>query len=113
MVKAYLTLAVLVAVTATAHAAEGRYPQAPAATSVTAAAELPMTDAEVRKIDVKAGKLTLRHQRLENLDMAPMTMVFGVQDPAWLSTLKVGDKVRVAVERVDGTLTVVALEPAK
>jgi Cu/Ag efflux protein CusF len=42
-----------------------------------------------------------------------MTMVFGVRDPTWLSTLKVGDKVRIAVERVDGVLTVVALEPAK
>jgi Cu/Ag efflux protein CusF len=111
--KAYLTMAVLVAVAATTHAAGGRDPQTPAAAIVTAAAEVPMTDAEVRKIDVKTGKLTLRHERLENLDMAPMTMVFGVRDPAWLSTLKVGDKVRIAVERVDGVLTVVALEPAK
>ena len=72
---------------------------------------LPMADAEVRKIDAKAGKVTLRHGRLENLDMAPMTMVFGVKDPAWLSTLKVGDKVRIAVDRVNGALTVVELQP--
>jgi Cu/Ag efflux protein CusF len=84
-----------------------------AAAAAPAAAALPMADAEVRKVDAQAGKLTLRHERLENVNMAPMTMVFGVKDPAWLQTLKVGDKVRVAVDRVNGALTVVALEPAK
>lgn len=111
--KTYLTVAVLTAVAAISHAGESEQTREPAEVRTTAGAEMPMTDAEVRKIDVRTGKLTLRHERLENLDMAPMTMVFGVQDPAWLSTLKVGDKVRIAVERLDGVLTVVALEPAK
>ena len=72
-----------------------------------------MVDAEVRRIDAAGKKLTLKHGPLTNLDMGAMTMAFAVKDPAWLQTLKVGDKVRVAVDRVDGTLTVVALEPAK
>lgn len=109
--RGYLTMAVLVAVAATSHAGESSQARQPQVRT-TAAAQLKMTDAVVRKIDVRTGKLTVRHERLENLGMAPMTMVFGVQEPAWLSRLKVGDKVRIAVERVDGVLTVVALEPA-
>jgi Cu/Ag efflux protein CusF len=109
----------LLMVATSAYAAESTAPHShdhhatPAATGSKLKAVLPMTDAEVRKVDAKAGKLTLRHGRLENLDMAPMTMVFGVKDPAWLVTLKAGDKMRVAVDRVNGTLTVVALEPAR
>lgn len=83
------------------------------AATAASAAELPWADAEVRKVDAKAGKLTVRHGRLENLDMAPMTMVFAVKDPAWLQSVKPGDKLRIAVDRVNGVLTVVKLEPAK
>jgi Cu/Ag efflux protein CusF len=77
-----------------------------------ATAAAPMVDAEVRRVDAAAGKLTLRHGPLPNLDMGAMTMAFAVKDAAWLKTAKVGDKVRVAVERVNGTLTIVALEAA-
>ncbi|MCC7327299.1 MAG: copper-binding protein [Burkholderiales bacterium] len=68
-----------------------------------------MSEGEVRKVDSAAGKLTLRHGPLENLDMPEMTMVFRVKDPAWLAQVKVGDKVRFVAERVDGKLTVTAL----
>lgn len=77
-----------------------------------ATAAVPMVDAEVRRVDAAAGKLTLKHGPLPNLNMGAMTMVFAVKDAAWLKTAKVGDKVRVAVDRVNGTLTVVALEAA-
>ena len=33
------------------------------------------TEAEVRKVDREAGKITLRHGEIKNLDMPPMTMV--------------------------------------
>ncbi len=72
-----------------------------------------MSEGEVRKVDSTAGKLTLRHGPLTNMDMPPMTMVFRVKDPAWLTQLKVGDKVRFVAERVDGNLTVTALEPER
>ncbi len=72
-----------------------------------------MSEGEVRKVDSTAGKLTLRHGPLMNMDMPPMTMVFRVKDPAWLTQLKVGDKVRFVAERVDGNLTVTALEPER
>jgi Cu/Ag efflux protein CusF len=49
---------------------------------------------EVRKIDKEAGKLTLRHGKIENLDMPPMTMVFRVNDKSMLDKIKVGDNVK-------------------
>lgn len=77
-----------------------------------ATAAVPMVDAEVRRVDAAGGKLTLKHGPLPNLNMGAMTMAFAVKDAEWLKTAKVGDKVRVAVDRVNGTLTVVALEAA-
>ena len=59
------------------------------------------------------GKLTLRHGPIANLEMPGMTMVFKVADPAMLDGLKEGDKVRFAADRVDGAITVTALQPAK
>ena len=37
---------------------------------------------EVIKIDKSAGKITLKHGPIKNLDMDSMTMVFRVADPA-------------------------------
>jgi Cu/Ag efflux protein CusF len=73
---------------------------------------LPMVDAEVRKVDSDAQKLTLRHAEIPNVDMAAMTMVFRVRDPALLQQVKAGDRVRVTVDRIDGALTVMSVEPA-
>jgi Cu/Ag efflux protein CusF len=70
-----------------------------------------MSDGEVRKVDKEAGKLTLRHGRIENLDMPSMTMVFHVADPSMLEGLKEGDKIRFAADRVNGALTVLRWEP--
>ncbi len=70
-----------------------------------------MSDGEVRKVDKEAGTLTLRHGRIENLDMPGMTMVFRVADPSMLETLKEGDKIRFAADRLNGALTVIRWEP--
>ena len=77
-----------------------------------AQAPLPVVDAEVRKIDTEQQKITLRHGEIANLDMAPMTMVFRVKEPALLQKLKPGDKVRFTADKVDGALTVMTIEPA-
>ncbi len=45
---------------------------------------VPQTEGEVRKVDAAAQKLTVKHGRIENLGMSPMTMVFRVKDPAFL-----------------------------
>lgn len=72
-----------------------------------------LTDAEVRKVDKEAGKLTLRHGPIENLEMPGMTMVFHVKDASMLEKVKPGDKVRFAVEKVKGNFTVTRIEAVK
>ena len=53
-----------------------------------------MSDGEVRKVDKDAGKITLKHGEIKNIQMPPMTMVFRVKDQAMLGQVKQGDKVR-------------------
>jgi Cu(I)/Ag(I) efflux system protein CusF len=72
-----------------------------------------MTEAEVRKVDVDAKKITLKHGPIKNLDMPGMTMVFQVKDAAMLDKVKAGDKVRFSAEQQQGTLVVTAIEAAK
>ena len=72
-----------------------------------------LTEAEVRKVDKEAGKVTLKHGAIPNLGMTPMTMVFRVKDPAMLEKLKAGDKVRFRADRIEGAYTVVELVTAK
>jgi Cu/Ag efflux protein CusF len=85
-----------------------------ALTITTAAlADMPKADGEVRKIDLGAKKITLKHGEIRNLDMPPMTMVFQVKDPAMLQTVKVGDKVKFTVENANGAMTVLTMEPIR
>jgi len=72
-----------------------------------------VVDGEVQKIDAPAGKITLKHGPIKNLDMDGMTMVFRLKDPGMLKGLKVGDKVKFEAERVDGQITIIKLEKAK
>ncbi len=74
---------------------------------------LPPTAAEVRKVDLEAKKITLKHEEIKNLDMPPMTMVFQVKDPVMLTHVKAGDKVTFTVDKVNGSYTVMSLEAAK
>lgn len=67
------------------------------------------TNGDVTKVDQAAGKITLRHEPIKNLDMDSMTMVFRVADPAWLKTIKPGDRVKFEAERVDGQITVTSI----
>ena len=73
----------------------------------------PMASGEVRKIDKEQGKVTLKHGPIASLDMPGMTMVFKVADLKMLDTLKQGDKVKFAADKVDGAITVTAIEVAK
>ena len=77
----------------------------------TAAAE--MTDGEVRKIDKEAGKVTLKHGEIKNLDMPGMTMVFVVKDKAMLDKLNTGDKVKFKAINDAGKFTVTEIQPAR
>ena len=84
----------------------------PSAQGASSAAAMPMTEGEVRKIDKEQGKVTLRHGPIQNLDMPGMTMVFKVSDPTMLESIKEGDKVKFSADKVNGAITVTAIEPA-
>lgn len=58
-----------------------------------------LTAGEVRKVDLAQGKLTVKHEALENLDMPGMTMVFQVADASLLKSVKQGDKILFRAER--------------
>ena len=81
------------------------------ATKVAQAAPAEMSEGEVRKIDTANKKITIKHGELKNLDMPAMTMVFQVTDPAMLSKVKVGDKVRFVAANPGGKLTVTEIRP--
>lgn len=71
---------------------------------------LPQAEGEVRRVDTRAQTVTLKHGDIKNLEMPPMTMVFRVQDPALLSQVKAGDKVRFTADKVGGNYTVMSLQ---
>ena len=72
-----------------------------------------LTDGEVRKIDLEAGKVTLKHAEIKSLDMPAMTMVFVVKDKAMLERLKTGDKIRFKAINDGGKYTLTEIHPAK
>ena len=73
--------------------------------------ELPKVVAEVRRVNLRANTLSLRHEAIPNLDMPPMTMVFQVSDPDLLEGVAAGDRVWVTVDQIDGAYTVLSVEP--
>ena len=72
-----------------------------------------MAEGEVRRVDMHAAKVTIKHGEIKNLDMPPMTMVFQVKDKALLDTVKAGDKVRFKAVSENGKLFVTELHPGK
>ena len=76
------------------------------------AAALPWATAEVRRIDKAAGKVSLKHGDIKNLDMPPMSMVFQVKDPSQLDALQVGQQVCFQAVQEKGAYWVVKIEAA-
>lgn len=74
------------------------------------AAAAEMASGEVRKVDKDAGKLTIKHGPLANLDMPAMTMVFRVSDAGMLDQVKPGDNIAFEADKVNGQLTVMRME---
>ena len=72
-----------------------------------------MADGEIRKIDMDNKKITIKHGEIKSLDMPGMTMVFQVKDPAMLTTVKTGDKVRFKAEKSGGAIVVTEIQPVK
>jgi Cu(I)/Ag(I) efflux system protein CusF len=93
---------------ASSHGSHGQ--QQPAAAQ---AATSEFAEAEVRRVNKAAGKITLRHGEIRNLDMPPMTMVFEVKDRAFLDLAKAGMKVRFKAEKSASGYVVTHIEPGQ
>lgn len=105
---AALTLAALVGGPALAQHSDHDHAQ-----PMAAAAAADTAEGEIKKVDKEAKKLTIKHGELKNMGMGAMTMVFRVKDAAMVDQVKVGDKVKFTVEKVNGALTVTALDAVK
>lgn len=73
----------------------------------------PTIDGEVKKINVAAGKMTIKHGPIKSLDMDSMTMVFRVKDLEMLNQVKPGDKIKFEADRVNGAITVTKIKVAQ
>ena len=71
-----------------------------------------LADGTVLSVDRAASIVTISHGPLLNLGMPPMTMGFGVGDPALLGRIKAGDKVRFHAHAIGGAFTATSIEIA-
>lgn len=71
---------------------------------------LPVVSGKVTKIDEAAGKVTISHDAIPNLQMEAMTMVFKVADPTMAAALKPGDGINFTADKMNGQLTVTQIE---
>lgn len=69
-----------------------------------------MTSGQVRKIDKETGRLTLKHEKIVNLNMPPMTMVFRVKDKSMLNSLRVGDTILFKATENNSVLTITEIK---
>jgi Cu(I)/Ag(I) efflux system protein CusF len=72
-----------------------------------------MTEGEIKKVDIEAGKVTIKHGPIKHMDMPGMTMVFTAKDKGLLANVKPGDKVQFMVVSESGKMVVTAIEPAR
>ena len=96
-----------------AHAQQSATPTQSAGASASASSSAGFTEAEVRKVDKDAKKITLKHGEIMNLEMPGMTMVFAVKDDALLDKIKAGDKVQFKAISDGGKLTVIEIQAAQ
>lgn len=68
---------------------------------------------EVRRVNADTRKITIAHGPLKAFDMPAMTMTFAVKDPAMLTKVKQGDKVRFGLEKAGEDFVITRIEPAR
>jgi Cu(I)/Ag(I) efflux system protein CusF len=81
------------------------------ATKAAQPTDVALTDAVVKKVDASTGMVTIQHGALTNVGMPAMTMAFKAKNAAMLKQAKEGEQVKVRVESVNGTMTIVKLVP--
>ena len=85
----------------------------PTSSAPASTANTPLVKGTVQKVDEAAGKVTLDHERIPNIDMDAMTMAYKVQDPTLLKGLKAGDTVRFSADRINGNIVITRIQKAK
>jgi Cu/Ag efflux protein CusF len=80
------------------------------ATPVAQSSAAELADGEVRRIDPAKGTVLLKHGEIKSINMGAMTMGFKLKDPAMAAGLKVGDKVKFAVEQKGEDLIVTKIQ---
>ena len=82
--------------------------------TVSSFAQSDLTDGLVTKIDASAQKITIKHGPMKKFDMEDgMTMVYAVKDPALLTVVKPGDKVKFDAEHLNGQFIVTKIQKAR
>ena len=77
-------------------------------------AQSELTDGLVTKIDISASKITIKHGPMKKFDMEDgMTMVYRVQEPAMLTAVNAGDKIKFDAEHVNGQFIVTKIQKMK
>ena len=77
-------------------------------------AQSELTDGLVTKIDSSANKITIKHGPMKKFEMEDgMTMVYRIQDPAMLTAVKAGDKVKFDAEHINGQFIVTKIQKVK
>jgi Cu/Ag efflux protein CusF len=77
--------------------------------SLSFAAAETYTKGVIKKLDTKAGKVTIIHEELVDLEMPAMTMVFRADEDI-ISKMVEGAEIVFLAGRVNGKLTVIALK---
>ncbi|MBK9295092.1 MAG: copper-binding protein [Oligoflexia bacterium] len=72
-------------------------------------ANYPLVRGIIKKIKLTEKTITLKHQRIPNLNMPGMTMPFNIE-PALIGDLKIDDKVNFVADDVDGEATVLWIQ---
>ncbi len=78
--------------------------------SLTSVSAAEYTQGVIKKVNMKLGKVTIKHGELKNLDMPGMTMVFRTANKDMLEKMKAGTKIQFIADRVKGKLTVVEVK---
>ena len=77
-------------------------------------AQSDLTDGLVTKVDPSANKITIKHGPMKKFDMEDgMTMVYAVKDPAMVTAVKAGDKVKFDAEHLNGQFIVTKIQKVK
>ena len=63
---------------------------------------------EVRRVDAAAGKITIKHGAISDLQLPAMTLVYRI-DPALLKEIAPGDKVKFTARRENGDYVVIQI----